>query len=523
MATTRTSSPYFSPNSARAPDAIASSRLNSRVITGAFCSTMSFAMSSTFSSSAAEIGLGWEMSKRKPVRRDQRTLLRHVIAEHLAQRLVQQMRGRVILPDGAAPRVVDLELERRAELDRALLDPAEMHEQIPGALLRIGDGEAHAVAAHHALIADLAAGFGVERRLIEDDGAGLALGRARRPPCRRATIAATTPARGFGLVAEEFGARRLFADREPHRLGRGLARARPRRARLGALFIHGVGERSDIDADAARPERVLGEIERKAEGVVKRERGDAVEHVALLKVLARLLEDRKAAIERAAEPRLFEFQRLRDQRLGAMQFLIGLAHLAHQCRHQPPHQRILRPEQFRMPHGAAHDAAQHIAAALVRRQHAVGDEERRRAQMVGDDAVRRFLLAIGIDAGQIGDRFDQRGEQIDLVIVVGALQHRGHALDAHAGVDRGPRQIDPPAAAGKLLVLHEDEVPDFDEAVALGLRRARRSAPDVVAVIVEDFRAGAARPGVAHGPEIVGAGDAGDPARRAGRRSSSTA
>ena len=69
-----------------------------------------------------------------------------------------------------------------------------------------------------------------------------------------------------------------------------------------------------------------------------------------------------------------------------------------------------------MPHGAAHDAAKHIAAALVRGQHAVGDEERRRAQMVGDDAVRRFLLAIGIDAGQIGDRLDQRGEQIDLVI-----------------------------------------------------------------------------------------------------------
>ena len=163
-----------------------------------------------------------------------------------------------------------------------------------------------------------------------------------------------------------------------------------------------------------------------------------------------------------------------------------------------------------MPHSAAHDAAQHIAAPLVRRQHAVGDEERRRAQVIGDDAVRRFLFTVRIDAGQIGDRLDQRGEQIDLVVVVGALQHRGHALDAHAGIDRGPRQIDPPATAGKLLVLHEHEVPDFDEAVALGLRRARRSAPDMIAVIVEDFRAGAARTGVAHGPEIIGAGDAGD-------------
>ena len=67
------------------------------------------------------------------------------------------------------------------------------------------------------------------------------------------------------------------------------------------------------------------------------------------------------------------------------------------------------------------------------------------------------------------------------------------------------------ALAGcELLVLHEDEVPDLDEAVAVGLGRAGRAARDVGAVVVEDFGAGAARAGVAHRPEIVGAGDAQD-------------
>ena len=37
---------------------------------------------------------------------------------------------------------------------------------------------------------------------------------------------------------------------------------------------------------------------------------------------------------------------------------------------------------------------------------------------------------------------DQRAEQVDVVIVVRALQHRGDALEPHAGVDRGPRQVD---------------------------------------------------------------------------------
>ena len=156
-----------------------------------------------------------------------------------------------------------------------------------------------------------------------------------------------------------------------------LAGARPGRARLLALLLHGVVEGRDVDADAARPQRVLGQIERKAVGVVERERGLAVEHVALLERLAGLVEDRKPALQRVAEADLLELQRLGDQRFGAMQFRIGLAHLAHQHRHQPPHQRLLGAEQFGVAHGAAHDAAEHIAAAFVRRQHAVGDQERR--------------------------------------------------------------------------------------------------------------------------------------------------
>ena len=64
----------------------------------------------------------------------------------------------------------------------------------------------------------------------------------------------------------------------------------------------------------------------------------------------------------------------------------------------------------------------------------------------------------------------------------------------------------------QLLVLHEHEIPDLDEAVAVGVRRAGRAAGDLVAVIEEDLRARAARPGVAHRPEIVRARDADDAA-----------
>jgi hypothetical protein len=62
--------------------------------------------------------------------------------------------------------------------------------------------------------------------------------------------------------------------------------------------------------------------------------------------------------------------------------------------------------------------------------------------MIGNDAMRGFPLAFRIDAGEFGDRLDQRGKQIDLVIVVRALQHGSHALEPHAGIDRRPWQVD---------------------------------------------------------------------------------
>src|SRR6185437_5516267 len=111
--------------------------------------------------------------------------------------------------------------------------------------------------------------------------------------------------------------------------------------------------------------------------------------------------------------------------------------------------------------------------------------------------------------GRFGRRGNQVAEEIDVIIVVHALEHGGDAFQAHTGVDGGARQWLAPAA-GLLLELHEDEVPDLDEAVAVLVRRARGTAGDVRAVVVEDFRARAAGANLAHGPEIVGGADTDD-------------
>ena len=101
---------------------------------------------------------------------------------------------------------------------------------------------------------------------------------------------------GLGLVAEELGRAETLAQREPHRLGRRLARARPGLARLGALALHRRGEAVGVDAHAARAQRVLRQVERKAVGVVELERDLAGE-------LARRRQASRVSSSRIARPR----------------------------------------------------------------------------------------------------------------------------------------------------------------------------------------------------------------------------
>jgi hypothetical protein len=160
-------------------------------------------------------------------------------------------------------------------------------------------------------------------------------------------------------------------------------------------------------------------------------------------------------------------------------------------------------------HGAAHDAPQHVAATLVRWKHAVGDEKRGGPQVVGDHPMAREARALGRHADRLRGSADQGLEQVDVVVVVLVLEDCGDTLEPHARIDRRAGKIEANAIRG-LLILHEDEIPDLDEAVTVGVRRARRAARDPLPVVVEDLRAGAAGSGVPHAPEIVGGRNAHD-------------
>ena len=167
-------------------------------------------------------------------------------------------------------------------------------------------------------------------------------------------------------------------------------------------------------------------------------------------------------------------------------------------------QGVLDVEAVGHVEGAADEAAEDVAAAFVGGERAVGDQEGHGAAVFGDDAhgaaigVRGFEV---IAAAALADVGEQRREEVGLVEVLDALQHHRPALEACAGVDvlGGQRGQLSTLVAG---VLHEDEVPDFEEAV-LVIGRAGIGRGRVRPHVVVQFGAGAAGADGAGGPEIA--------------------
>ena len=128
---TRTSLSYFSPNSDIAPAATASSSAITRVSAGAFPRIAALTSSSTRRISSGETGCVWEKSNRKPIRRDQRTLLLHVLAQHLPQSGMQEMRGGMIERNRLAAIPVHLRLDFIAHPQLARLEHPRMRKRRP--------------------------------------------------------------------------------------------------------------------------------------------------------------------------------------------------------------------------------------------------------------------------------------------------------------------------------------------------------------------------------------------------------
>ena len=217
---------------------------------------------------------------------------------------------------------------------------------------------------------------------------------------------------------------------------------------------------------------------------------------------------RDACREGAEEGLFFFFHHAADECLLRRQFGIGAAHFFHEGGQETVEEGFaLAEEGVGVAHGAAQDAADHVACLGVRGQLPVGNREGNGTQVVGHYAhghVGLFFFAVGI-AGEFAYLFNDGLEHVGVVVGMLVLHHAHEAFETHTRVDHLMRQR-LERTVGLAVVLHEHEVPDFDNLRIIfvhefgsrhGCALFGRAAVDMY------FGARAARAGVAHFPEVV--------------------
>ena len=460
------------------------------------------------------------------VRGDQRARLARPLPDHVPQRAVEQVRARVVAHRVGPPLRVDDRLDGLADPQPAV-ERAALDDQAAERLLRVGHGEQLAPAARlaqHAVVADLAAALGVERRPVEDDLRLAVAGQLveLHPVAHDGEDAALG---GRRLVAHEPRVADPAVDRAVERGQLGVLRELRLGPRAAAVALLGKSalEPVAIDRDAVLGGELDGQVDREAIRVVKLEGDLAVEswHVRR-QVLGRAaddarrgrvlddpadlgLEQPRPGVERPGELRLLAGDDAEDLVAPRDEVWVRLAHDVDDDARGLGHERLAPAEQPAVADRAAEELAQDVAAALVRGQDVVADEERHRPRVVGDDLVAEplGLERVGVVAHQLAHPGVDRREQVGVVVGRDLLEDARQALEAHPGVDAGERQRDPPV--GPLVELHEHEVPDLEpaRAVLAVVGDALGAFGELDPAVEMDLAARPARAGVGHPPEVV--------------------
>mmetsp|Transcript_82711 Transcript_82711/g.230655 ORF Transcript_82711/g.230655 Transcript_82711/m.230655 type:complete len:399 (+) Transcript_82711:2010-3206(+) len=160
-------------------------------------------------------------------------------------------------------------------------------------------------------------------------------------------------------------------------------------------------------------------------------------------------------------------------------------------------------------HRAPENAAEHVAAAVVRGHRPVGERDCERADMVRDDTVRHVhkvgvlgahLAAVGASARLFLDLVENLREEVGVVVTPFVHEDGGYTLEAHARVHALGGQLSERAV--RLAVkLHEDVVPDLQHVWIVHVDQVSGiTATDTVVVNLSAWPAWA---GIPHLPEVV--------------------
>ncbi len=129
-----------------------------------------------------------------------------------------------------------------------------------------------------------------------------------------------------------------------------------------------------------------------------------------------VFEDLETSLDGLAEALLFLADvTLSDQLAAPLELRVLLAHRAHDLERHLVEEGLVDAEPVPVPDRAAHDAAKDVLAPRAIGEDALGDEERRRPRVVGDDAHRDVVVALRAAvalAADLAGLVDERAQQI---------------------------------------------------------------------------------------------------------------
>ena len=405
---------------------------------------------------------------------------------------MQQVRARVVPRRAPAPPFVDLRLHRVSRRQIAL-QAAEVRDRRAHAL-GVLDDQAAAWTDELAAVANLAPTFRVERGPLQNHQrrllirGGLAHRRDRQPLHA-----------GLVWVADELALK--LRQLVIHGKGGHAYRARP-----FPLLAHRCVEALAIDADPRISRDLDGQVDREAKGVMQPERVRAGDASTAADALDQLCQPFAARLERPRKLALLGLDTGQDRVPTLLKVGVRVAHDVDDHPARLGQERAVYVHQPAVPHRATHDPAQDIARAFVGGVDFLPDQEGHRPRVIGDHLVAEALALdrLGIVADEGREALDDRHEQIGPVVRIDALQDRRRSLEAHPRVDalEGQRRQ---RAVGGAVVLHEDQVPEFEPARTRlrVIRDAFGSLAELGAPVVVQLAARSARSGIGHLPEVV--------------------
>ena len=400
------------------------------------------------------------------------------------------------------------------DLQMAGVHDAVVEELTGLILLDVGYLEERTVRLNDAVVGHLTAHLGIKRRAVEHEHALLALIDLRTD----LTVADDGQDRALVdrvVIAGEFRRRRVQAEVHagPCQVAERLARL----SRAHALLLHQLLERILIHGHVLLLHHLAGQVDRETVGIIEFERIRAGEHALALGLMLgeQVGKDVHAGVDGLGEVLLLVADDAGDIRLLFAQLGVLALVFVHDHVHDLIQKRLIDAEELAVARRAAQQTAQHVAAALVRRQDSVRDHHDGGADMVGDDAqghVRLMAVAI-VRAGDLADLVGDVHDGVHIEERIHTLADNGQTLKAHAGVDVFLNEVGVVAVA-VVVKLGKDVVPDLHIAVAVAAGRAVRLAAAIFFAAVKiDLRAGAARAGAVL-PEVIVLAEAGDAALR---------